>query len=93
VAGRVAVAAGEGMAERQLGVAGEPLDIGCGSSAGISPTAESPGPPAKKTTGSGARPGPVAGMTANRTGMVRPWPVSRSSGTISVPHRAILPSA
>ena len=31
-------------------------------------------------------------MTTNRTGIVRPLPVSRSSGTISVPHRADRPS-
>ena len=55
-------------------------------------TAESPGPPANQTIGSACRLGSVAGITTTRIGIRRPPPPSRSSGTVSVPHRADTPS-
>ena len=43
-----------------------------GSSSLIMSIAELPGPPAKKTIGSGWRPGPVAGITTTRMGISGP---------------------
>ena len=47
--------------------------------------------PEKSTTGSGARLWPRAGNATNLIEIVRPAPLSRSSGTCNVPHRADRP--